>query len=95
MCQECDTHEKEVLNKLDENREEIRIKADCSNSVDELITVAKENGIILSFERAQRIFEKMRAKNAELSDDDLDLVVAAAGKAIGSPIIQNMRQKRY
>jgi hypothetical protein len=69
------SNEKEGLNRFDENRDEIRIKVDSFNSVDELITVGKENGIILSFERAQRIFDKMRAKNTQLPDDDLELVV--------------------
>lgn len=68
------SNEKSGINKFDVNRDEVRIKADYFDSVDELIAAAKENGIILSFEMAQRIFEKMRVKSTQLSDDDLGLV---------------------
>lgn len=68
------SNEKKGINKFDVNRDEVRIKVNCFKSVDELIAAGKENGIILSFEMAQRIFRKMRVENTRLSDDELGLV---------------------
>lgn len=67
-------NKEETLNKFEANKERVRIKADCLNSVDELIDAGKENGIILSAERAQRTFEEMKSENSKLSDDDLEFV---------------------
>ena len=51
--------------------EEMITKAKEANSVEELITLAKENGIELNEEDAIMYFEQLNAKKGELSDDEL------------------------
>ena len=57
------------------------LKAKEANSVEELITLAKENGIELNEEDAKKYFEQLNAKKGELSDDELDCV--AGGGCLG------------
>ena len=54
--------------------EEMIAKAKEANSVEELITLAKENGVELTEEDAKMYFEQLNAKKGELSDDELDAV---------------------
>ena len=51
--------------------EEMIIKAKEAKSVEELITLAKENGVELNEEDAKLCFEQLNAKKGELSDDEL------------------------
>ena len=55
-------------------KEEMIIKAKEAKSVEELIALAKENGIELTEEDAKMYFEQLNAKKGELSDDELDAV---------------------
>ena len=54
--------------------EEMIAKAKEAKSVEELIALAKENGIELNQEDAKMYFEQLNAKKGELSDDELDAV---------------------
>ena len=54
--------------------EEMIAKAKEARSVEELITLAKENGVELNEEDAKMYFEQLNAKKGELSDDELDAV---------------------
>ena len=51
--------------------EEMIAKAKEAKSVEELIALAKENGIELTEEDAKMHFEQLSAKKGELSDDEL------------------------
>ena len=61
--------------------EEMITKAKEANSVEELITLAKENGIELNEDDAKMYFEQLNAKKGELSDDELEDV--AGGGCLG------------
>ncbi len=50
------------------------LKAKEAKSVEELIALAKENGVELNEEDAKMYFEQLNAKKGELSDDELDAV---------------------
>ena len=54
--------------------EEMIAKAKEAKSVEELIALAKENGVELTEEDAKMYFEQLNAKKGELSDDELDAV---------------------
>ncbi len=47
-------------------------KAKNAKSVEELLSLAKENGIELTVEEAKTYFAKLNAKSGELADDELD-----------------------
>ena len=51
--------------------EEMIAKAKEAKSVEELMALAKENGIELTEEDAKMYFEQLSAKKGELSDDEL------------------------
>jgi len=53
---------------------EIIAKAKETNSVGELMDLAKENGTELSEEEAKNYFDQLHPKTGELSDDELDNV---------------------
>ena len=55
-------------------KEEMIAKAKEAKSVEELITLAKENGVELTEEDAKAYFEQLNVKKGELSDDELDVV---------------------
>ena len=54
--------------------EEMITKAKEAKSVEELMALAKENGIELNEEDAIMYFEQLNAKKGELSDDELENV---------------------
>ena len=54
--------------------EEMIAKAKEAKSVEELLALAKENGVELAEEDAKTYFEQLNAKKGELSDDELDAV---------------------
>ena len=54
--------------------EEMIAKAKEARSVEELITLAKENGVELTEEEAKAYFAQLNPKSGELSDDELDAV---------------------
>ena len=53
---------------------ELIAKAKETNTVEELMTLAKENGIRLTEEEAKTYFAKLHPATGELSDDELDNV---------------------
>ena len=54
--------------------EEMIAKAKEAKSAEELLALAKENGVELNEEDAKMYFEQFNAKKGELSDDELDAV---------------------
>ena len=54
-------------------------KAKATNSADELLTLAKENGIEMTEDEAATYFSQLNPKSGELSDDDLDNVAGGLG----------------
>ena len=78
--------------------EEMITKAKEAKSVEELIALAKENGIELTEEEARMYFEQLTAKKGELPDDELDCV--AGGGCFGEeerycPNCQTRLEMRY
>lgn len=57
-----------------EMNKELLKKAKTAKSVDELITLAKENGGELTREEAKTYFDCLNARTGELVDDELDSV---------------------
>ncbi len=55
-------------------KEELIRKLQAAKSVDEIIAIAKENGIEITSEKAQELLDKLTVKDGELSDDMLDAV---------------------
>ena len=58
------------------------LKAKEAKTAEELLTVAKENGIKLTEEEAKTYFANLNAKEGELADDELDSV--AGGRKCGT-----------
>ena len=54
-------------------------KAKQTKSLEELIAVAKQAGIVLSDDEAKKVFEKTHFKTGALSDDELDDVAGGCG----------------
>ncbi len=55
------------------NKEEFIAKLKEAKSADEILALAKENGIELSEDKAKELFSQLNA-SGELSDDDLEKV---------------------
>ena len=49
-------------------------KTKAAKSVEELLALAKENGVAMSEDEAQMYYAQLNPKSGELSDDDLDAV---------------------
>ncbi len=60
------------------NKEELIAKLKEAKSSDEILALAKENGIELDEEKAKELFNQLNA-SGELSDDDLDKVAGGIG----------------
>lgn len=76
--------------------EEMIAKAKEAKSVEELMALAKENGIELTEEDAKMYFEQLNAKKGELSDDELDNVSGGMrGAAAATPCPKCKTQGRY
>lgn len=65
-----------------ELNEELLAKAKEAKTVEELITLAKENSIELTEEKAKTYFAKLNSKDGILADDELDSV--AGGRKCGT-----------
>ena len=65
-----------------ELNEKMLEKAKNAKSVEELIALAKENGLELTAEEAKTYFAKLNAKEGEIADDELDNV--AGGRKCGT-----------
>ena len=64
--------------------EEIIKRARAADSADELISIAKESGIDLSSEGAERLMENI--KNGEISDEVLENAVGGCGEVKPDPV---------
>ena len=53
-------------------------KAKAAKSAEELITLAKDNGVEMTADEAATYFAQLNPKSGELSDDDLDNVAGGA-----------------
>ena len=62
-----------------EMNEELLAKAKEAKNPDELMSLAKENGIELTEESAKAYFNKLHPKTGELSDSELDNVSGGCG----------------
>ena len=56
-------------------------KAKNAKSVEELVAIAKENGVELTAEEAKNYFAQLNQKNGELDDDELDNVAGGTKNA--------------
>ena len=57
-----------------ELNKELLEKAKTATSAEELLALAKENGIEMTEEEAKEYFSKLNTKTGELADDELDNV---------------------
>ena len=62
-----------------EMNKELLAKAKEAKTPDELMSLAKENGIELTAESAASYFERLNSKTGELSDSELDNVSGGCG----------------
>ena len=62
-----------------EMNKELLAKAKEAKNPDELMSLAKENGIELTAESAASCFERLNSKTGELSDSELDNVSGGCG----------------
>ena len=53
-------------------------KAKTAKTVEELLAIAKENGVEMTADEAKIYFEQLNPKSGELDDDDLDNVAGGA-----------------
>ncbi len=67
------------------NKEEFIAKLKEAKSADEILALAKENGIELDEEKAKELFAELNA-SGEISDDELDKV--AGGLVMYASLIQ-------
>ena len=63
-------------------------KAKTAKTVEELLAIAKENGVEMTADEAKIYFEQLNPKSGELDDDDLDNVAGGACTALEDPIIE-------
>ena len=57
-----------------ELNKELFAKAKEAKTPEELLTLAKENGIEMSAEESQKIFAQLHSQRGELADEELDNV---------------------
>ena len=70
---------KKFIEGLGENKEELLKKSAQCNSAQELLELAKENGIDIDETEAAEIIASMEIKPGKLSDDELDAVAGGFG----------------
>ena len=58
--------------------QELLTRAKTAKTPEELLALAKENGIEMTAEEAQKIFAQLHSQSGELSDDELDNVSGGA-----------------
>ncbi len=75
------------------NKEELIAKLKEAKSSDEILALAKENGIELDEEKAKELFSQLNA-SGEMSDEDLDKVAGGnifdKTRKVLSEIMKNM-----
>ena len=60
------------------------VKAKAAKSVEELLALAKENGIALKEEEAAKYYAELN-KEGEIADEELDNVASGCGKDVPEP----------
>ena len=58
--------------------QELLTRAKAAKTAEEIMALAKENGIEMTAEEAQKIFAQLHPQTGELSDDELDNVSGGA-----------------
>ena len=69
-------------------------KAKAAKSAEELLALAKENGVEMTADEAKSYFAQLNPKSGELDDNDLDNVVggACASKSTGRTVVTSACQ---
>ena len=75
--------------------EEILKKAKAAKSVEELLALAKENGIELTEEQAKAYFAQLHPTTGELADDELDAVAGGGCGDDGGKKCPRCGEKMY
>ena len=68
-------------------------KAKTAKNAEELLALAKENGVEMTVDEAKTYFTQLNPKSGELNDDDLDLV--SGGVEVHSPCLDKLEQNMY
>ena len=68
-------------------------KAKAAKTAEELLELAKANGMEITADEAATYFAQLNPKSGELNDDDLDLV--SGGVEVHSPCLDKLEQKMY
>ena len=68
-------------------------KAKAAKSAEELLALAKANGVEMTADEAKTYFAQLNPKSGELNDDDLDLV--SGGVEVHSPCLDKLEQNMY
>ena len=58
--------------------QELLTRAKAAKTAEEIMALAKENGIEMTAEEAQKIFAQLHSQSGELADDELDNVSGGA-----------------
>ena len=73
-----------------ELNKELLVKAKEAKTPEELLTLAKENGMEMTAEEAQKIFAQLHSQSGELSDDELDNVAGGGCHNGGRLVVSAM-----
>ena len=73
-----------------ENNKELFAKAKAAETPEALLTLAKENGMEMTAEEAQKIFAQLHSQSGELSDDELDNVAGGGCHNGGRLVVSAM-----
>lgn len=73
-----------------ELNKELLAKAKEAKTPEELLALAKENGIEMTAEEAQKIFAQLHSQSGELSDDELDNVAGGGCHNGGRLVVSAM-----
>lgn len=68
-------------------------KAKAAKSAEELLEIAKANGVEMTADEAKTYFAQLGPKSGELDDDDLDLV--SGGGEVNSRCLDKLEQNMY
>jgi len=68
-------------------------KAKAAKTAEELLELAKANGMEITADEAATYFAQLNPKSGELNDDDLDLV--SGGVEVHSPCLDKLEQNMY
>ena len=68
-------------------------KAKAAKNAEELLELAKANGMEITADEAATYFAQLGPKSGELNDDDLDLV--SGGVEVHSPCLDKLEQNMY